>query len=378
MVKLTDSDKKWVDEVWNKVEKKTLKTAVSCREKIPYTADENGRYNDMAKKEITCWTNGFWGGMMWLMYVNTKNEEYKKTAERAEELLDEAFKKHTGLHHDVGFMWHIVSGANYRLTGNEASRTRNLYAAHMLTSRYNPDGRYITAWPGEEQQGWTIIDSMMNIPLLYWAAEEEKADRYKMIAMHHADMAMNSHIRNDGSVNHIVVHDINTGETKEVLAGQGRSTDSCWSRGAAWAIYGFVLSYIHTKRKEYLDTAKRAANYFIAAACSDWLVRADFRAPDEPVIYDSTAACCAACGLIEIAENSDEYEKDMYLSAALNILKKTDEKFCNYDNEKDYIVGYGTERYTITGEGVHIPIIYADYFYIEALHKLKGNKFLMW
>ena len=76
---------------------------------------------------------------MWLMYLATGNAEYRKTAERSEELLDEGLKRYKDLNHDVGFMWHLTSGVNYRVTGNKASRTRNLYAASLLFSRYNID-----------------------------------------------------------------------------------------------------------------------------------------------------------------------------------------------------------------------------------------------
>lgn len=376
---IINSNKKWINDTWEKIDKKMQKVAVRSRNKIPYTAID-GVHDDKAVTDICWWTNGFWGGLMWLLYIDTKNEEYKTTALNAEKIMDGALKDYYGLHHDVGFMWHISSGVNYRKFGDKESRVRAIYAANCLAARFNLKGGYITAWNGKTQQGWTIIDSMMNIPLLYWASEDSGDDRYASIAMAHADMAIRDHVREDGSVNHIVVHDHNTPEVIETLGGQGRCVGSCWSRGQAWALYGFILSYIHTGKKEYLDTAKKVANYFIAACCDDWLPRADFRAPDEPVVYDSTAACCAACGLIEIANNVDEFEKKTYLSAAMNILKAADDHFCNYDENTDYLVGYGTERYPNDENtpGVHIPIIYADYYFTEAIYKLRGNDFLAW
>ena len=296
---ISASNMEWVNETWKKIDTKMQKVAVRSREKIPYTTDENGVHDNRAQSDINLWTNGFWGGLLWLLYADTKNEAYRKTAEYAEKLMDKALAQHDLLHHDVGFMWHIMSGANYRLTGNMQSRTRNLFAASVLSSRFNIKGNYITAWNGTDFQGWTIIDCMMNIPLLYWATEETGNVRYKYVAEAHADHTMKVHIRPDGSVNHIVVHEIDSPEVIETIGGQGYTVGSCWSRGQAWALYGFILSYIHTKNPDYLDTAKRVANYFISACCTDWLPRVDFRAPAEPVYYDSTALCCAACGLIE-------------------------------------------------------------------------------
>lgn len=381
MNKAIEKNKAWIDETWNRVDAKLSRVAVKSREKIPYTT-VNGEHDNKLETDPAWWTNGFWGGMMWLMYKGTGNEEYKKTAEHAEELMDKAFEDVAGLHHDVGFMWHLMSGANYRLTGNKKSYNRELIAAALLASRYNPDGRFIRAWNADNAVGWSIIDCMMNIPLLYRAAEEIGAPRYKKIAMNHADMAVRDHVRADGSVNHIVEHDVDTGAVVRTLGGQGYGEGSCWSRGLAWAVYGMVLSYVHTKKQDYLDAAKRCANFFIAScARTGYKAEADFMSPTEPVYYDSTAGVCAACGILEIAKCVSESESEMYTEAAINILKATDKNFCDYSDREDALVLMGSERYP-HGEDdmkcVHIPIIYADFFYVEALLKLKGDDFLIW
>ena len=138
-------NQEWIDSTWAKVDRKLRRTAIKSRNKLPYTTI-NGTHDDRFATRVTWWTNGFWGGMMWLMYEATGNEEYKKTAERSEELLDSALKQPKNLHHDVGFMWHLTSGASYRLTGNEMSCTRNFLAAATLFSRYNIAGDFIRAW----------------------------------------------------------------------------------------------------------------------------------------------------------------------------------------------------------------------------------------
>lgn len=162
------------------------------------------------------------------------------------------------------------------------------------------------------------------------------------------------------------------------MGGQGYSKGSTWSRGQAWAIYGYVLSYLHTGKAEYLSVAKKTAHYFIANVYNDWMPRCDFRSPAKPIVYDSTAAAIAACGLIEIAKAVDEYEQDIYINAAINLLRAMEEKFCDFSKNTDAVVGYGTERYHIKRNPHHIPIIYGDYYFAEALYKLRDNKLLFW
>ena len=223
----------------------------------------------------------------------------------------------------------------------------------------------------------------MNLPLLYWASEEKGDDRFKRIAMAHADTAIRTHLRPDGSVAHIVEHDRETGEVVKTYGGQGIAEGSSWSRGQAWALYGFTLSYIHTGEERYLNAAKQVANYFISNVCDDWLPRVDFRAPEEPVMYDSTAGACAACGLLELAKLLPEGEGGMYANAAVNMLRAMGDKFCNFDPATDDMLGYGTIRYPADGvmkgdPGVHISIIYGDMFYTEAVLKLLGSEFFVW
>ena len=368
----------WIDGIFAKLDQKLSRVAVKSRDKIPYTV-ENGVHNSCTDPDhprgITWWTNGFWGGLMWLMYEATKNEEYLTTAKNAEVIMDGALKQFEKLHHDVGFMWHIMSGAAYRLTGDKASRTRALYAAATLAGRYNLSGGFIRAWNGKDQAGWTIIDCLMNIPLLYWASREIGDDRYAQIAMAHADMALRDHVRYDGSSVHICCHDTATGELVATRGGQGYCEGSCWSRGIGWGIYGFVLSYIHTGKEEYLEASKRLAHYYIAnIAADDYLPRVDFRAPLDPERYDSSAGAICACGLIELAKHVPEEEKRMYLSAAIKSLKAM-EKWYDWSDENDSVLQMSTGAYN---NEIHVNYIYGDYFLTEAILKLKGSEFLPW
>lgn len=391
---LLRENRAWAEETFRKIDRKFSAVTLRSRDKLPYGVDGNGIHIDLTKTRRHFWTNGFWGGLNWLLFAYTKNEEYKTTAKRSEELLRPVADNFALLDHDVGFIWHLTFGCDYRLTGDETAKNINLYMAASLSARFvlatRATGGFIRAWNGKRGTDWdnynrSIIDCMMNLPLLYWASEVTDDDRFSRIAEAHADVSLRDHLRSDGSVNHIVEHDRETGHATEALAGQGYAADSSWSRGCSWAIYGFVLSYLHTKKTRFLDAAKRAADHFIENCKADWLPRVDFRAPEQPVLYDSTAGACAACGLIELSKYLPEREGRAYLDAALNLLRAMGDRFCNFDPANDHLLDYGTERYPaeISEEGykkagVHKSIIYGDYFYTEAILKLLGAKFNPW
>ncbi|MBR1969802.1 MAG: glycoside hydrolase family 88 protein [Clostridia bacterium] len=380
MKRLIEEYEEWINSTWKKIEKKLTLTAELSNNKIPYST-VNGIHDNCITSEaphnIAWWTNGFWPGIMWLMYYATGNDAFKKTAEYAERALDNALTNASRIDHDLGFMWHLSAGADYRITGNEQAKNRNLLAALLLAGRFNHDGGFIRAWNNTGYEGYAIIDCMMNIPLLYWASDETGDPRFRQIAMKHADKTMNNHVRPDGSVYHILQFDPETGDFIKAPTTQGYdAATSSWSRGQGWALYGFILSYIHTGKQEYLDASKKVAHYFISAIADDGYVpKCDFRAPDEPFYIDTTAGAVAACGLIEIAKAVPQYEKKLYLKAAINILTALDKNHCDWTEEEHSILQNGTEAY---GRGIHMPIIYGDFYFIEAVYKLKGFDFLIW
>ena len=380
-------DQVWVSEVVDKILKKLDWVSDKSKDKIPYTTVD-GVHDDRsdASQEWTLdnglnwWTNGFWGGMMWQMYHLTKNEKYSAIAKRSEVLLDQTLADFYGLHHDVGFMWLPTAVANYRLTGSQESRKRGMHVANLLAGRFNPAGNFIRAWNdfGEDRDraGWAIIDCLFNIPLLYWASEEEGDPRFLNIAMRHADTVMANFVRPDGSVEHIVEFDPETGSCVRTHGGQGFANGSSWTRGQAWALYGFAISYKHTGEKRYLDTAKRAAHYFISNIPENNLIPVDFRQPPLPDWEDSSAAAIAASGFIEIAKLVSECEKNMYLNAAVKLLKALDEKRCNWGTGNDCILEKCTAAYH--DQSHEFNIIYGDYFFIEAMLKLNGSDLFIW
>ena len=372
---LSKENQTWVEEVFQKLDEKLSKVTLRSKYKIPYST-KGGVHDNKAETDIGWWTNGFWGGLNWLMYIATNKEVYKETALISEEMLDRVFAIPKRLDHDAGFIWHLTAGLHYRLTGDEVAFNRNYKAAMSLMSRFNMRGSFIRAWNTDNAKGWSIIDCMMNLPILYWASEVWQDDRFMQVAKAHADMAMCQHVREDGSINHIVSHDLVTGAYQESLAGQGYAVGSSWSRGCAWAIYGFAIAYAHTNDKAYLQTAEKVAKHILEnLAKTNWLPLTDFKAPETPIKYDSTAGACIACGLLEIAKHVPQDRVPMYVSSAINLLKAMEKNWCNWGENEDSILQMGMEAYC---SQYNIPIIYGDFFFVEAILKLRNQDFLAW
>ena len=386
---LSREDQEWLDGTLDRIVKKMEAVRERNAEKIPAVAVK-GVYDDRADQSIewdmdngiNWWTNGFWGGIMWQLYHYTGDERYMEIARISEEKMDRCFSMYYGLHHDVGFMWLPTAAADWRLTKNPESRKRALLAASLLAGRFNPAGKFIRAWndnvPGqtESNRGWAIIDCLFNIPLLYWASEEIDDPRFKEIAMLHADTVAENFIRKDGSVRHIVEFDPVTGEMVRELGGQGYAEGTSWTRGQTWAIYGFAISFRHTKKESYLEAAKKAADRFLSRIPADCHIPVDFDQPEDPHIEDSTAAAVAAGGFLELSRMIPD-RAEAYRNAGIRLLKTLAADRCDFSPEIDGILSRCTGSYH--GEkDREVNFVYADYYFIEALLKLKGCDVKIW
>ena len=376
---MRNEEQVWLENLYDRL---CLKIKAECERTgsgIPYIP-EGGAYYDMGKENIAWWTNGFWPGILWQMYTATGEELYKKNAEAVEQRMEQMLEEFVGLDHDAGFLWLLSAVAGYRITGNKRSCINALHAANILAGRFNPAGGFIRAWGCEgssEKSGWMIIDCLMNLPLLYWASEHTKDPRYKNIAIMHTDTAMKYLLRSDGSVYHIANLDPETGELVGYPDCQGYSSSASWSRGQAWALYGMTLAHLHTGNTKYLEAAKCCAHYFIAnTVATGYVPLCDFRAPLEPVIYDTSAGAIAASGLLALSRQVAAEEKEMYTDAAIKILKALDEKHCNWDIRTDSLLAQGCVAYH--SRQTDVPLIYGDYFFIEAVTGLLENGIFMW
>lgn len=341
---------------------------------FPQAACEaNGAYN---REKPSYWTGGFWGGLLWMGYRASQNAKMFELACEIEDVLDQPLEEFVDLGHDVGFMWYPTAVCHYKMTGCEKSRIRGLKAASILASRFNINGRFIRAWnerEGEDCRGLAIIDCLMNLPLLYWASKELKDSRFAQIAAAYTDTALTYFVREDSTVPHVMSFDSETGICLGPAIGQGRGTQAVWSRGQAWALYGFAIGYRETGKKEYLETAKSISMKFMDNLPEDGAPYWDFNSEKEhQYARDSSASCIAASGMLEIVSLlEDEKEKEQYRSDAKTILNRIIENHVCFDDRTEGIVRMGTVNYKAK-KYINMPIIYGDFFFVEALGKLLG------
>lgn len=261
--------------------------------------------------ESNDWIEGFYTGMIWLCYEYTKDPLFKDTAiaqlEDYKARLEE--KRHLD-HHDIGFLYLPSALAAWIVDEHEEGKQLALKAADHLMLRWREEGQYIQAWgrKGDEKNGGRIIiDCMMNIPLLYWAYDQTGDERYKRVAVAHAEKSRRYLMRGDDSSYHTFYFQPSDGKPIGGGTHQGYHDGSTWTRGQAWAVYGFALSYRYTRDPKYLDTAVRAARYFIEHLPEDHVAYWDFDVPIEAgTPRDSSASAIAACGMLEILEHLEE------------------------------------------------------------------------
>jgi len=358
--------------IWEALVIKTETMMNQIGDKSPHVAKADGKYDDM---RYDWWTAGFWPGILWIMHDMTGAEHYKQAAWQWDEKLEQKMHQPNNFHHDVGFQFLPTSVIKYKLTGDEDGKRRGLFAANFLAGRFNPAGQYIRAW-NQEKIGWSIIDTSLNLSILFWAAEELKDPRFNHIAKAHAHTVVEHFIREDGSVNHIVNFDAETGEYIESLGGQGAGPHSSWSRGQAWALHGMANTYRYTGEKKFLYAAQRVAHYFLACLPEDHVPHWDLRAAAslEDMPRDTSAASCAASGMLELAELLPEVEGAIYRRGAEKILLSLSKHYATWDQpQHEAILLEGTGNLP-GNENINVSLIYGDYYYVEAIAKLRGWK----
>lgn len=365
----------WINETFEKAVAKFRRSAAMAAEQdiIPYYS-KGGRWAGPPFDGDGWWTNGFWPALMWQLYAATGEDLFLKEARRVQKRLLRELEVFIHLNHDVGFMYLLSVGADAKLTGDEQSRVDTLHAANILAGRFNPVG-FIRAWNGEDRTGWAIVDCMMNLALLYWAHQETGDPRFSAIAQIHADTSIRYFVREDGSCNHIVIFDPDTGAMLDAPGGQGYAKGSSWSRGQSWALYGFTLSYLATGEARYLETAEKIGAFFMENIRPDGLTDCDFVQPPEPECIDNIAGAVAACAYLELEKITGD---GLYHQVALRLLRGMDEHTVDWTDASAGILQKCTASYHDDGAGQHINITYGDYFFVEALAKLRGTDPMLW
>ncbi|WP_231889999.1 glycoside hydrolase family 88 protein [Bacillus sp. SJS] len=330
------------------------------------------------------WTTSFWTGIIWLAYEITGDEKYRKAAEvHVESFYDRIIQKLDCDHHDLGFLYTLSCVSGYKLTGNETAKKAALLAADHLMTRYFESAGIIQAWGDlndPKQRGRIIIDCLMNLPLLYWAAEVTGDSRYKMAAEKHALNACKWIVREDASTYHTYFFDTETGEAKYGKTHQGYRDDSCWARGQAWGIYGFPLSFVYTNNLEFLELTEKLAHYFLNRTPADGVVYWDLAFTDgSGEEKDSSSTAIAACGLHELAKHTTDKElRSYYGQAASAMLRDLYEGYSTRNHpESNALILHGV--YAKPEQlGVDEGNLWGDYYYMEGLVRLKKNWNLYW
>jgi len=364
---LSDEDKAWLTSTLDGAVKKVAKTVGRTKDNVCYST-RYGLFSNKGAEKVNWWTNGFYPGILWMMYENTHDWRYAQYAQNLENQLAAGLADKATIDHDMGFLWMNSGYRNYLLTKNEASKQNVLKAADELYARYNREGRFIVAWNGKGNENKSIIDTMMNLDLMYTATNLTRNPVYANAASKHADTTMRTFVRADGSCHHQVVMDPKTGDMTGFFAGQGyddgTNTGSHWARGNAWALYGFAKCFGFTGNIQYLETSKKVADYFRSGFRNGYEVPMDFKQPKYISLVDTSAAAIAASGYIDLARHTDD---PTYLSTAVSLLKKLTEKYGG-NNGEEALLTHGCVTYS---NPVQQTLIYGDFYYLEALMKLR-------
>lgn len=358
----------------------------------PRTTDTNGK---LVTTPLNDWTEGFYPGCLWYVYENNPTDQWKAEAIRWTEAL-EPLKKQTG-HHDIGFLIYCSFGNAYRLTQDEKYKPIIVEAANSLCTRFSPvtgcikSWNYRKSWNGRDKWFYpVIIDNMMNLELLYFASKVTGNPKYAQVANTHALTTAREQFRKDYSNYHVVNYDPETGKALHKQTCQGFSDNSAWARGQAWAIYGFTMAYRETRNPEFLKVAQGTAEFWInhPNLPKDYIPYWDFNAGQKgytsdwkydasqfkPVPRDASAAAITASALFELSQYVDARTSKRYYEVAVKTLRSlaSPAYLAKTGTNANFVLKHSVGSIPHQNE-IDVPLIYADYYFLEALHRYRNT-----
>ena len=320
------------------------------------------------------WCAGFWPGVLWYDYEYTKDKQVLEEAKNFTHSLK--FLSHIPAYdHDLGFLVFCSYGNGYRLTKNPAYKQVILDTADTLATLFNPIVGTILSWPREvEPRNWphnTIMDNMINLEMLFWAAKNGGNPYLYDIAVSHADKTMKSQFRPDYTSYHVAVYDTITGNLIKGVTHQGYADSTMWARGQAWAIYGYTVVYRETKDPKYLDFAQKVTDVYLDRLPEDKVPYWDFDDPSIPnAPRDASAGAVVASALLELSTYLPNGTGKRYKDAAIEMLTSLSSDSYQSGESKPSFLLHSVGHWPNHSE-IDASIIYADYYYIEALLRLK-------
>lgn len=320
------------------------------------------------------WCAGFWPGVLWYDYEYTRDKRILEEAEKFTHSL-EFLSRTPAFDHDLGFLVFCSYGNGYRLTKNPAYKQVILDTADTLATLFNPVVGTILSWPREvEPRNWphnTIMDNMINLEMLFWAAKNGGNPYLYDIAVSHADKTMKCHFRPDYTSYHVAVYDTITGNLIKGVTHQGYADNTMWARGQAWAIYGYTVVYRETKDPKYLDFAQKVTDVYLERLPEDKVPYWDFDDPSIPdAPRDASAAAVVASSLLELSTYLPNGTGKRYKEVAIEMLTSLSSDNYQSGKSKSSFLLHSTGHWP-NGSEIDASIIYADYYYIEALLRLK-------
>ncbi|WP_232293343.1 glycoside hydrolase family 88 protein [Stigmatella aurantiaca] len=335
----------------------------------PKSTLADGTIRTTPATDMTGWTQGFFPGELWLLYGLTGAPSWKALAEDWTRALE--VQRGNTQTHDLGFKFIPSYGHAYRLTGDPYYRDILLEAAASLATRYDKKVGVINTcdWNSD----WhlpTVIDTMMNLELLFWAANNGGPAEWKDMALHHALRTLEDLVRPDGSTFHVVDYDPVSGAILSKETYQGYADGSTWSRGQAWALYGFTMTYRYTLDPRMLAAARKVTDAFLSRLSGDFVANWDFDAPEQR--KDSSSSAAAAAALLELhLYETDPVQRERYRSAAVRMLESlTSPAYLAAGTSSAGILLHGVGHLP-AGHEVDVGLVYGDYYFIEALTRYR-------
>lgn len=338
----------------------------------PRTLDAGGRLVLVPSGD---WTSGFFAGILWQLYAHTKESKWLDAAREATGKLEK--EQYNGRTHDMGFKIYCSYGRGYALTGDTAYRNVIIHSAQTLATRFNPVVGCIRSWDHNRDK-WefpVIIDNMLNLELLFAATRLTGDSTFYKIAISHANTTLKNHFRSDGGTYHVINYDPRTGEVKDRNTHQGYSDESTWARGQAWALYGYTMCYRETRNAQYLGKALEIAAWlknhphFPEDGVPYW----DFDAPGIPrEPRDASAAAVIASALYELHGFAPGNPGLRRLADHI-VHSLVTSYSAQAGTHSGFTLLHSTGSKPADSE-VDVPLIYADYYLLEALNRKKSTR----